>query len=91
MKRTLTASTQSVTARGFWASPDVAEAAREGGGEAHMGFAVYMIGMLLVIGALAYGAHLLGVNETWIGIFAVVLLGMGVMGGIVRTRKQDPS
>jgi hypothetical protein len=56
-----------------------------------MGFVVYMIGMLLVIGALAYGAHLLGVNETWIGIIAVALLGMGVMGGIVRTRKQDPS
>ena len=56
-----------------------------------MGFVVYMIGMLLVIGALAHGAHLLGVNETWIGIFTVALLGMGVMGGIVRTRKQDSS
>jgi hypothetical protein len=56
-----------------------------------MGFAIYMLGMLLVIGAFVYGANQVGVSETWIGIVAVALLGLGVMGGIVKTRRQDPS
>jgi len=43
-------------------------------------FAIYMIGMILVIGGLAYGANLAGVSQTWILILAAVLLGVGVMG-----------
>ena len=56
-----------------------------------MGFAIYMLGMLLVIGAFVYGANQVGVSETWIGIVAAALLGLGVMGGVVKTRRQDPS
>ena len=56
-----------------------------------MGFAIYMLGMLLVIGAFVYGAQQVGLSDTWVGIVAVALLGLGVMGGIVRTRRQDPS
>ena len=54
-------------------------------------FAVYMIGMVLVIGALAYGASLLGLSSTWIAIGAVALLGIGVMGAIVKTRQKEPA
>ncbi len=56
-----------------------------------MNFAIYMIGTLLVVGALAYGAHLLGASPRWIGIGTVVAIGLGIMGGIVRTRRRDPS
>ena len=56
-----------------------------------MGFAIYLLGMLLVIGAFVYGAQRVGVSETWVGIVAVALLGLGIMGGIVKTRRQDPS
>jgi hypothetical protein len=56
-----------------------------------MGFAVYMLGMLLLIGAFMYGAHQVGVSEMWIGIVAIALLGVGIMGGIVKTRRQDPT
>jgi hypothetical protein len=56
-----------------------------------MGFVIYMFGMLLVIGAFMYGAQQLGLDSTWVGIVCVALLGIGVMGGIVKTRRQDPS
>jgi len=54
-------------------------------------FFVYMIGVLLVVGALAYGARLMGVGTTWIAIFAIAVLGLGVMGAIVKTRQKEPS
>jgi hypothetical protein len=54
-------------------------------------FFVYMIGVLLVVGALAYGANLMGVSTTWIAIFALAVVGLGVMGAIVKTRQKEPS
>ena len=36
--------------------------------EARMNFAVYMIGVILVVGALAYGASLVGLSPTWIAM-----------------------
>ena len=54
-------------------------------------FFVYMIGVTLVVAALAYGANLMGINATWIAVFAVAVLGLGVMGAIVKTRQKEPS
>jgi hypothetical protein len=56
-----------------------------------MNFAIYMIGVILVVVALAYGAHLLGLNETWIGIGVLLILGFGIMGAVSKTRRRDPS
>ncbi len=53
-------------------------------------FAIYMIGVAVVVAALAYGAHLMGIASTWIVVGALVILGMSIMGGIVKTRRQDP-
>ena len=52
---------------------------------------VYMIGVVLVVGALAYGMSLLGVSTTWIGVAAIALLGLGLMAAIVKTRQKEPS
>jgi hypothetical protein len=54
-------------------------------------FIVYMIGILLVAGALAYGASLAGISQRWIVVGVLALVGLGVMGGIVKTRQRDPS
>ena len=54
-------------------------------------FFVYMIGVLLVVGALAYGAHLVGLSTTWIAVVAVAAFGIGMMGAIVKTRQKEPS
>jgi hypothetical protein len=51
-------------------------------------FAVYMIGLVIFVGALAYAAQRLGAAEAWIWIGAVALIGLGVMSGIVKTRGR---
>ena len=52
-------------------------------------FIVYMIGVILLVGALAYGASLLGLSSTWITVIAVAALGIGLMGAIVKTRQKE--
>jgi len=54
-------------------------------------FFVYMIGVILVVAALAYGASLMHISTTWIAVGAVVILGLGIMGAIVKTRQKEPS
>jgi len=54
-------------------------------------FLVYLIGTLLVVAGLAYGASRLGISQVWIVAGALVILGIGVMGGIVKTRQKEPS
>ena len=54
-------------------------------------FVVYMLGMVLLVGALAYGANLLGLSGNWIAVGAIALIGIGLMGAIVKTRQKDPS
>jgi hypothetical protein len=52
-------------------------------------FAIYLVGTLLIVGALAFGAHLLGAPPAWIGIGATVLVGLGILSGVTRTRQKD--
>ncbi len=54
-------------------------------------FFVYMIGVVLVVGALAYGANLAGLSSTWIAVISIAAVGLGVMGAIVKTRQKEPS
>jgi hypothetical protein len=54
-------------------------------------FVVYMIGTLVVVAALAYAASLMGLSQTWIVIGALIIIGLGLMGGITKTRQKDPA
>ena len=56
-----------------------------------MNFALYMLGVIIVVCALAYGASRLGLSSTWIAVVAIAALGLGVMGAIVKTRQKEPS
>jgi hypothetical protein len=56
-----------------------------------MSFALFLIGFLLIIGGLAYGAFLLGAPQLWIIVGAVILLGLGISMGASYTRHRDPS
>ncbi len=55
-----------------------------------MSFALYLLGMIIVICGLAYGAYLLHIPPQWIGVGVVVLLGLGILTGVARTRQKDP-
>jgi hypothetical protein len=53
-------------------------------------FAIYLVGMIVVIGGLAYIATLVHVPNQWIIGGAVVLLGAGILGAVTKTRRKDP-
>jgi hypothetical protein len=55
-----------------------------------MNFALYMIGVLIVVAGLAYGANRLGLGTPWILVGAAIVLGLGMMGAVVKTRHKDP-
>lgn len=52
-------------------------------------FLVYLIGVALVAAAVGYGASLWGLSQQWVVVIVMALLGIGVMGGIVKTRHKD--
>lgn len=54
-----------------------------------MSFALYVIGFILFVGGLAYGAHLAGLAPMWIGVGVLTLLGIGIFTGVTRTRQKD--
>ena len=54
-------------------------------------FIVYLIGTLLVVAGLAYGASRAGIGSVWIIAASLVIIGIGLMGGIVKTRQKDPA
>lgn len=52
---------------------------------------IFIIGFIIVIGGLAYGASLAGLPPQWIAVCAVVLAGIGIVMGVSKTRMKDPS
>ncbi|MDH6594806.1 hypothetical protein M2165_004695 [Variovorax sp. TBS-050B] len=56
-----------------------------------MSFALYMIGFLLFLAGVAWGASVAGVPTLYIGIGALILLGIGIFSAVSRTRSKDPS
>ncbi len=55
-----------------------------------MSFGLYLVGFLIVIGGLIYGAVLLHVPAQWIAVGAIVLVGLGILTGVQTTRQKDP-
>ena len=56
-----------------------------------MSFGIYILGFLIVISGLIYGAHPLHVPGQWIFVGALVLTGVGILTGVKATRQKDPS
>ncbi len=54
-------------------------------------FGLYLIGALVLIGGLIYGAWLAHVPSQWIAVGAIVLLGAGILGAVTHTRRRDPA
>jgi predicted ABC-type exoprotein transport system permease subunit len=55
-----------------------------------MSFALYLVGTIIVIIGFGYGAWLAHVPTQWIAVGAVVILGLGILTGVSRTRRKDP-
>jgi hypothetical protein len=44
-----------------------------------MSFGIYMTGFFILMIGLALGAHMMHVPQQWIGVGAVVMLGLGIL------------
>ncbi|MEN7531367.1 MULTISPECIES: hypothetical protein [unclassified Cupriavidus] len=56
-----------------------------------MSFALYVIGLLLLVGGIAWAMSTAGLAPVYIGIACVIVLGIGIMSAVSRTRTKDPS
>jgi hypothetical protein len=56
-----------------------------------MSFGLYMVGFVVLILGVAYGLHLANVPQQWIAVGVVVLVGIGILTGVTRTRHRDPN
>jgi hypothetical protein len=56
-----------------------------------MSFGLYLLGFIILIGGLIYGAVLLHVPSHWIVVMTIVLLGIAILKGVQSTRQKDPS
>ena len=52
-------------------------------------FVLYVIGFFVLLGGLIYGAFLLHLPQTWIGVGALVMIGLGVMSAVSHTKQRD--
>jgi hypothetical protein len=56
-----------------------------------MSFTLYLIGLVIFVAGVAWGLSVAGVSTTYIAIAAVVLIGLGMLMGVSRTRTKDVS
>ena len=56
-----------------------------------MRFFAYILGFLILIGGLAWGAIEAGAPQLWVMIGSMILLGIGIITGASRSRIHRPS
>ena len=50
---------------------------------------VYLLGFLVLTAGLAMAAHLAGIPTAWIGAGGVVMLGLGILLAVTKTRRRE--
>lgn len=56
-----------------------------------MSFAIYLVGFVLLTAGVAWGMVTAGVPHVYVGIASLILIGIGIMTGVAKTRGKDPS
>jgi hypothetical protein len=59
-------------------------------GETFMSFGLYFFGFLIFIAGVAWALVTAGVPILYVAIASVILLGIGIMTAVSRTRPRDP-
>ena len=54
-----------------------------------MSFAIYVFGFLVLIGGVAWGLITAGVRPLYVAIACVIMLGIGILTGVTKTRSKD--
>jgi hypothetical protein len=55
-----------------------------------MSFALYVFGLAVLVGGIAWGMVVAGIAATYVAIACLVVVGIGIMGAVSRTRAKDP-
>jgi hypothetical protein len=55
-----------------------------------MSFALYILGLAVLVGGIAWALVVAGIAATWIAIACLVVMGIGIMTAVSRTRAKDP-
>ncbi len=56
-----------------------------------MSFTLYLLGLAIFIGGVAWALVTAGMSHLYVIIGCVILLGLGILTGVTRTRGRDPS
>ena len=56
-----------------------------------MSFLIYLVGFAILIGGVGWPLVAAGVATLYVLITSVILLGIGILTGVSRTRGKDPS
>jgi len=56
-----------------------------------MSFSIYIVGYIVLMIGLCYGAYLAHLPSQWIVVGMLVMLGLGIVTAVTRTRQKDPS
>ncbi len=54
-----------------------------------MSFALFLIGLALLVGGVAWAMVTAGIAPVYIGITCIIVLGIGIMAAVSRTRTKD--
>jgi len=55
-----------------------------------MSFGLYVMGAIVLLAGLIYGANLMHVPSQWIVVGTLVVLGFAILSGVQSTRQKDP-
>jgi hypothetical protein len=55
-----------------------------------MSFMLYILGLAVLVGGIAWALVMAGLATTWIAISCLLVAGIGIMMAVSRTRAKDP-
>jgi hypothetical protein len=55
-----------------------------------MSLAIYLLGLAVLIGGIAWGLIAAGLTLTYVAIACLIIGGIGIMMAVSRTRTKDP-
>jgi hypothetical protein len=54
-----------------------------------MSFALYLLGLALLVGGISWGLITVGLAPAYVGIACLIVMGVGIMMAVSRTRMKD--
>jgi hypothetical protein len=55
-----------------------------------MSFALYLVGLAILLGGIAWALLTAGLAATYVAIACLIVAGIGIMMAVSRTRAKDP-